>query len=197
MNISWEKIISRVLADLDESLETVEDEIEYGSSSFDLRSLITMLIPEAAREVLVVDDLSQLREWCPLEGVVKRVVVGGREKRILPLPQDFMRLVYIRMSDWSDAVTKVLNPESDSVRLRRYWECRGRECRRRSPAVTSGFYEGERVLEILGSIDGSRPAEGGYLPCPRRDEAGNLVFPSSLEPRLIERIVRKIKEIRK
>ena len=45
MNISWEKIISRVLADLDESLETVEDEIEYGCWSFDLRSLITSLIP--------------------------------------------------------------------------------------------------------------------------------------------------------
>ncbi|MDE5868626.1 MAG: hypothetical protein K2H18_00195 [Muribaculaceae bacterium] len=197
MKIEIKEVISKVLARLDESEDVLDDAVEYGSPSYDSRKLIEDLIPEAAERVVSEAPIEDISEWEPLEGIVKPVYVGAViVRRILPVPEDYMRFVYLRMSDWPEGVTRLFDSRSDAAALRRYWRLRN-ERDERSPAVGIGYHDRERVFEIFGSVNGSRMVEGGYIPRPRADGEGNLVFPPSLRGELVECLVKTIKEIRR
>lgn len=197
MKVEIKEIVSHVLARLDESEDVLEDAVEYGSPRFDSRKLIEDLMLTAAERVVAAAPSEEISEWTPLGGAVKPIYNGGAVvRRVLPVPEDYMRFVYLRMSDWTEGVTRLFDSRSDAASLRRYWDMR-RSGGLRSPAVGKGYYEGAPVFEIYGSVTGSRLAEGGYIPRPRPDGEGNLVFPPSLKGELVDRLTDIIKDIRK
>ena len=117
-------------------------------------------------------------------------------RSILPLPDDFLRLLYLRMSDWPEAEPRLTDVGRETASLREYWDSRPGVRRKVHPAVNTGYRDGKRVLIIYGTVRGARLAEGGYLPRPREDGEGNLLFPPSLARELIDETVRTIKKIR-
>lgn len=196
MTIKINDIVEAVLVRLDESPEILDDAIEYGSSQFDLRALVRSLMVEEAERVLTSVSRESFGEWLPLIGAVSKIYArAGSYRRVLTLPDDFLRLVYVRMSDWGEAVTRVTDPGDVSVSLRRHWLRRG-GANHFTPAVTFTYNDGSRALEIFGSVDGSRVADGGYIPRPVVVEKSNLLFPPSLSGELIDRLVETIKHIR-
>ena len=195
MKTNIAEITEIVLARLDESPEVLADAVEYGSESFDLRELFLILLPSCAERVLLESDLAEVSEWYPLEGNVLSDP-GVSMRAFLPLPEDYFRLLYLRMSDWPEAETRVMSVGRETASLREYWDSRPGFRRRVHPAVNTGYREGKRVLIIYGTVRGARLAEGGYLPRPREDGAGNLLFPPSLAGELIDETVRTIKKIR-
>lgn len=197
MRISVKEITESVLCRLNEVSATYETgESIYGEPWMDLRDMIGRLIPEMAREVILRADFSELGEFNSLGGT-PTVLARGEEKRmLLPLPSDYLRLVYIRMSDWLDTVTDVETRSRAELSYRRFLERRAGYESMGEPALRHTFFRGAKALEILGSAEGSTVAEGGYLPEPVIDPAGSLTFPPSLREALIESLTEKIKEIR-
>ncbi|MDE6296545.1 MAG: hypothetical protein K2L89_01750 [Muribaculaceae bacterium] len=197
MKVEIKEIVGKVLARLDESEDVLEDSVEYGSPWYDTRKLIEELMPEAAEKVVSTASIEDIAEWIPLTGSVTPIYSGEVVvRRVLPIPDDYMRFVYLRMSDWTEGVTRLVDSRSDTASLRRYWNMRA-DRGKRSPAVVKGCYNGKRVLEIFGSVTGSRMAEGGYIPRPHADVEGNLIFPASLKGELVESLVKTVKEIRR
>ncbi len=205
MKVNIDRLTRSILVRLDESPEILEDAVEYGSESFDLREMIRQLLPEVAEEVLLRDDYHEdLQEWFPMDGAVMRVQGAGEAtRRIFPLPEDCLVFLYLRMSDWTYPVTELVPAALLSFRRMRDRERMASRVGSGSyrskgiPAVAATRHDGRRALEIFGSVNGSRVAEGGYLPRPRADDEGNLIFPPSLTGRLIERSVEVINAIRR
>ncbi len=186
MRISIDEIVEAVLIRLDESPAVLDDAVEYGSPWFDLRSLIKGVMVDAAERVILSAEARDFGEGLPIG--------GATSGSLFLLPDDFMRLVYIRMSDWPEGVTHVAESGDVAVSLRRHWLRRG-GANHSSPAVALTHKDGKRALEIFGSGAGSKVAEGGYIPRPRFEE-GMLLFPPSLKGRLLDKIVEIIKNIR-
>ncbi|MDE6027507.1 MAG: hypothetical protein K2G23_05515, partial [Muribaculaceae bacterium] len=152
--------------------------------------------PGEAERVLTGSDIAEVAEWMPMSGEVAKVTSPtGMARAIFLLPDDFLRFVYLRMSDWSEEVMELMHPEGGAVSLRRHWEGRyGKGSG--SPALVLSRYDGKRALEIFGTVTGSRVAEGGYLPRPRI-EGDDLIFPSSLLGALRDQLVETINGIRR
>ena len=196
MKVEISEIIEEVLIRMDESPEILDDYVEYGSPQFDLRELIKNLIPETAVAVVATADLSDLSEWEEMSGEVTTLCIGKQPiRRIFILPEDFCRMVYVRMSDWVECVVETMRDAEATLSLRRHWE--GRDgAGTGSPAVSLCRYNGRRGLEIFGSGAGSRVAEGGYLASPSI-EGESLRFPPSLKGELIRKLIETINGIRR
>lgn len=205
MRVNIDDIVAEVLARLDEAPERGENVggsasgdwmVEYGEPWYEVGALVRTLIPGEATRVVASADAADFTEWLPISGEVATVWQNGIVyKRIFPLPVDYMRFLYLRMSDWPEAVVKLADMRSEVRGMRKYWTCRDRG-EKKSPMVSVGFHEGRRVLEIYGSVSGSRVAEGGYIPKPKVEEDGSLLFPSMLQGALVDRLVKTIREIR-
>ncbi|MDE5789653.1 MAG: hypothetical protein K2H96_00290 [Muribaculaceae bacterium] len=195
MTVSIDEIVESVLVRLDESPAVLDDAVEYGSPWFDLRALIRSVMVEASERVILTADSCDFGEWLPLSGVaVKMGTQDISSGSILRLPDDFMRLVYIRMSDWSENVTRIADSRDVAVSLRRHWLRRG-GANHNTLAVALTYHDGGRALEIFGSATGSSVEEGGYIPRPRLQD-NEMLFPPSLKGSLIDKIVEIIKAIR-
>lgn len=196
MKVSVKDVTESVLRRLNENPSLPEEMMEYGEPWMDVRVMIEGILPEVAERVIMEADAEEIREWLPLGVNAIRVRTGEICRTLLPLPDDYLRMVYIRMSDWSEEVSRIIDSRSDVISYRRLREKRRGYGRSSIPAVAQVFHDRRRALEIFGSVEGSRLAEGGYLPKPERDGEGNLLFPSSLKVALVERMAETIKRIR-
>lgn len=178
MTIPVNEIITLVIARLGESEPLLDDAIEFGSPEFDLRSRIRLEIPLAAEEVLRQADIREIRESMPFTG---EVYWRGGVARVR-LPEDFIRMVSLRMSDWEEGVTVFMDAGSEAASLRRLWQRRGPLCHRQHPSATLSDNE----LEIYGTRS-SVIDSAAYLPVPRIEEE-KLIFPRALLSRLVERL---------
>lgn len=194
MTVGVESIILSVLARLDESVDILDDAVEFGSPDFDLRKLIRCLLTEEAEKTILMSDIESILESVPLRGSVVKVYDAGDCRLIYRLPDDFLRLIYFRMNGWGYNLTRVSSSTDVGVSLKRYWRHRGKE--RISPEIVFTHHNGFRALEIIGSREEDSFAEGGYLPRPEITTNDTLLFPSSLRGELIDRIVNTIKQIR-
>lgn len=195
MTVSIDEIVESVLVRLDESPAVLDDAVEYGSPWFDLRALIKSVTVDAAERVILSADARDFGEWLPLSGVPVKIYGSGESfSRVFRLPGDFMRLVYIRMSDWGENVTRISDSRDVAVNLRRHW-LRRDGADRFTPAVAMTYHDGGRALEIFGSVNGSRVAEGGYIAKPSVTDGARLLFPPSLKGKLIDKMVSIIKDI--
>ena len=195
MKVGINEVTESVLRRLNENPEPLANLIEYEEPWMNVRSLTEALIPEVAERVILEADSESIGECLPLSGSVVRRTVDDRTVCLLTLPDDCLRLVYIRMSDWTEPVCRFVSSRSDVAGYRRLRDRRVRAGDKGTPTVVSCYHERKRAVEIFGSVGGSRLAEGGYLPRPVKDPEGNLVFPSSLKGELIEKMVETVKKI--
>lgn len=193
MKIARRAIVAETMAKLSESETLLDEALEYGGPELDIRQLIEDLLIHDACRTLDTASWEEIGEWLPLSGAVRR----SGETSYFSLPSDFRRMVYLRMSDWPGPETRFATETSEALGLRRLWARRGTAGHRAYPGVGlirsgNGF-----ALEIYGTCQGSRVAEGGYLPHPADDGEGNLIFPPSLLDSLTDRLARHVEAIRR
>lgn len=191
METPIDEIIAQTLKKLDETEEILDDAVEFGEPDFDLRTLIRALIEESATEILREVPLRETGEWEQFGGTAHPE--GGR--MMVRLPDDFLRLIYIRMEGWERPVFGSVDPDSDIAGLLRFWSRRpGNAYARARPGVAVGPYGSAsgQGAEVFGCASGAAVAAGAYLPLPRI--TGDMLrFPPSLMPRLTDRLASKIK----
>lgn len=171
--------MSRVYSLLDENEAILEERVEYGDPGTMLRPLIEDLLPDAARVVVSSAPLSKVDGCRHLVSLPAETGGEGGMSTVM-LPGDFLRLVYLRMSDWRVGVTVPLasGGEEHQMRLRRH---RDASRRRISPAVAIRYCGDRRMLEVFGSASGSTVAQLDYLPVPRI-EGQYIDLPPALVP---------------
>ena len=176
MKIKISEIEDLTLALLDENAEAIEERVEYGDAGTELRGLIRSLLPEASRLAVCSASRADIDEVKEMEGVIAEHYGDGQA--VVKLPEDYLRLIYFRMSDWPRGVTEPLAADGDSLALRlgRSWRMFGR---RATPAVAVAHSGHGRSLRVLGTIEGSTVAEAQYVPVPQV-ENGYIELPSRL-----------------
>lgn len=193
MKISLDTIVSYVLKKLDENEEIAREKESYGISGTALVDLIEDLFEEVACDVILEAECRETGDCKEGEGEVEW---DGPGRGSVSLPDDFLRLVRFRMSDWRRGVTKVIEYGSASYDLR-FWSRRESGDVRKSPAVAIRGGFGVKILEFIGSKDpGAYVEELGYIPVPRPDAEGMVVIPERLVPKITDRLAERVRRIR-
>lgn len=192
MKYTVNEIGERVYALLDENREILDERMEYADPGVSLSSLIRMLLLDSARSVLLSAPLDEVDECKHLDSV-SGLQHSGEEHALFAAPQDFLRLVWLRMSDWPVGVSSPLVVGSEEYRLR-FRPHPGRVRSRRAPAVAI-LRRGDRVsIEVFGTVKGARVVEFDYIAQPAiSNEAIDL--PPALMPEVCAHLAGRIREI--
>ena len=143
--------------------------IEGDVDSLAVDDIIESKIEEAARIVEMAAPLHRLESGKAFgESIAWMAQEKGRGGGYVVLPQDFMRLLSFRMSDWTESVTEAINEQNPKYRLMgsRYAGIRGNA---QKPVVAIVQYPIGNVLEFYGSEQG-RDAyirHARYMPVPK------------------------------
>ena len=147
-----------------------------------LLTRIEQLAPEA-----VTDTPAELVDnYKPLEGNGITTMEDG--SALLPLPDDFLRLHFLRIEGWARPVTGCYLPESLPAALQ---SCRCPSLRASAsrPVAVLTPADGGRALRLYGShSEPAKIAEGWYLPIPRIDADGFIDMPEASIPILLNRL---------
>lgn len=186
MKVRVSTIVSKVFALLDENETIAEELTEYCDPDLMLRPLIADLLPDAARAVILEAPVSALDDCRHLENLALNEE-GASE---LTLPSDFLKLVYVRMSDWTHGISVPLKCDGEEHMLHR-----NPTMRRRSRPATAVRRRGDIcTLEIYGSSPGAAVASLDYAAVPQGGGAF-IDLPPSLIPDICQRIASMIKDI--
>jgi len=186
-------LVSKVMKILDENEEIIVDKMEFGYPGTNLPELIAETLPCIAERVVSEASLHEIDEWLELDCDFEWVSPGRGE---MELPNDFMRLVTFRMSDWKHSVSSVISSDSPLYALR-FSPLASRRTVRKAPAVAIVEGSCRRILEFIGSEDpGAYLERGGYLPLPHGENPEELWIPRSLVPDVAARAAAEIRESR-
>lgn len=180
-------IVHDALLLLDENLSLIEARIEPLSEDADIRSQIRGVAPDAALKAATEAELSEFEEFSV--AVIKPTSQSGR--LLVPLPLDCLRPVSVIMNGWPYGADRMMNPQDAALSLRRFRARQG-GFRRQSPAMALIVQDGVRYLELFGPDSSS--GRLSYVPRPVADAAA-IEIDAGLKPRLLDNIVKKIKEI--
>ena len=188
------EIEERVYTLLDENRAILDDRTAYGDPSASLRSMIRELTPEAAREVIMEAEPSEINECDRLiEGAMLRHIDESRAQ--IELPLRFLRLFYLKMTDWDQGVYQTLEPSSIEYQLyARSLQEEGEFGLRSHPAVAVGMGGGSRTLEIFNTGPTSA-IEAVRFVCEPSFDGVEIDLPQSLYPRICRKIAAFIAEI--
>lgn len=189
MKIRITEIIGKVYDLLDENAAILEERVEYGDPGTDLKSLIVLLLPEAASAVLSAVPLSRVDECRHASADVRH---GGDGTAVVTLPSDFLRLVYFRMSDWRGGVSVPLASAGEERRLRQFPYMRAR--RRICPAVAVTERGDIRELEVFSTTPGARVSALDYIAVPKI-EGEFIDLPPGLVPDVARRVAEAVSQI--
>lgn len=186
MKIKTSEILSRVYALLNENPVVLEERVEYGEPTAMLKPLILDLLPDAARCILLNADLDRIDDCVKMHDPELQ---RGCMPMIVKLPEDFLRIVSVRMSDWSKSIAIPLSQGSQelSIRTRPEFMKGRRHC---GPAFTLIRNGREVFLEIFGSSQDASIVEISYVPVPKI--VGKYI---NLPPALIYEICAKTAEM--
>ena len=152
-----------------------------------LDQLIISKIERAAREVASEAQTVDLAPGVPLRTALEWPEGVGRGMAIMPLPDDFLRLLRVRLSDWRRPA-RIIGDNEPMARWQasRFHGIRGNPER---PVAVITMQPTGRVAELYASYAGSqvRIHEAIYMPVPRIREHA-LDFPERLYEQLVERI---------
>lgn len=152
----------------------------------ELDALIASKVEEAARRVLSAAPLPLVDCVEPLDGAVywrEDPDAGGDWSGVgwMPLPEDFLRLAVLRMSDWERAVYAVITP-GDAAYALQSSRRRGVRGNPRRPVVALVRRSEGLVLELYSCRDaGATMDQGSYVRLPRVDEDGGIDVPERLK----------------
>lgn len=110
----------------------------------------------------------------------------------IPLPEDFLKLVCVRMSDWSRPVWELL-PVWSPLYRRQASRWNGIRGTPRNPVALLDREGSRSLLRLYSSSPGARLTAGLYLPVPKPDAQGLLSLPESLLRPLIHRLAEAVR----
>ena len=193
MKVKITDLVSKVIKNLDENEEIIADKVEFGYPGSTLPELIADILPDVAANVVAGADLRDVDEWLHMDEDFEWTAPGRGE---MSLPQDFLRLVVFRMSDWKRSVSSVIFADSPVYSLR-FAPSEGRRGIRKSPAVAIVEGATRRFLEFIGSTDpAAYPERCGYLPVPDSCGDDSLWIPRSLLADVVEKAALKVRSVR-
>lgn len=126
--------------------------------------------------------------WQALASSAKKLTatpVISDGKAVITLPDDYLRIVCLKMSDWGRPVFNALLPgDEKALSQTSKWEgVRG--CRNRPVAVETIGSEGRKILELYpGNAEASLEI-GLYMPRPEWDENEDMAIPGALLPKML------------
>ena len=146
----------------------------------DLQLRVRILAPEALNKLIWDTPLCRLSDAKAFQGTVKRDENGDGK---LELPEDFFRLVSVRMSDWKYPVTEIAESGQTEIQSSRWPGVKGNPER---PAVTLEMVApGKRVMHLYSSDADATLSSFLYIPRPEVSAAGILSLPSDLYSPLV------------
>lgn len=107
MEVKVSQLVKRVLMLLNESEEELSAAVIYGDMGMELRTLAADLVEEGVRKTLLDADFSDIDEVKIISGRYAYCADGVGD---VQLPSDFLRLVELRMSNWSDSLFGYADP---------------------------------------------------------------------------------------
>lgn len=149
---------------------------------------VRSLLPEVGATLIRGASPDVLGMGCQLAVAVSmRLMPCGMYAAEVPLPEDFLRLVSVKMSGWERSVSRLILPESPE------WECQwsGEAGIAGCPERPRAYIEGG-ILRALGSLDEDDVLE--HIRCwrlPEPDSEGKFHFPETLYPELVDGIISK------
>lgn len=197
MRIKSTELVRRALMLLDESVEELEAAVSYGDMGMELRRLATELVPEAMRKVMLEAPWDRIDESLALEGDYRTEAGIGE----LTLPEDYLRLVELRMAGWDVGLHDYTGPVAAGERgwtgrvLRHHPDAvRTAEQRGQTAGVWPGRTASGRVLRISGISDDRPPLVAQYLPAPK-DGCAMLWIPSALVYEAAHELARMVRSV--
>lgn len=167
IRVAVDELIKEVRIALDENASQTEY-IKTNADNLELDDIIKAKLPEAARDVTETADV-ELLEPETMKTELTRTDGGGK----LSVPEDFLRLVSLKMKEWNRSVTVVAGEGSDIELMQRNKYTRGTAMK---PVCVMAFdASGKKVIEFFGAgsaIDWALympipVVENGYLPISR------------------------------
>ncbi len=175
-------IVRDVKVAIDQNAESGELAVLRDPETLELDELIGSKVEEAAGMVMAVAPVhvldTALSDFSTEDLFWNAEVSPGatRSARVV-LPDDFLRLVRFRMSDWERPVTEVITPE-DPVYARQFSRFGGlRGCPQKPVCAVSRQSSGI-VMEIFSCRDDrAEVADALYVRIPRVDRDGGIDIP--------------------
>ena len=188
------QVEERVYALLDENRAVLEDRTLYGDPNASLRTLIREFLPEAAEYVMLEGKNTDFSE-CEQRLENSPLIFIDETRALIRLPANFVRLLYLKMTDWDQGIYETLQPGGAEYQLyarsrKRYWE----PGVRKHPAASIGMAFGRRTLEIFNTSLGAEIDQIQYLCRPEFDGV-EIDIPQSIFPRVCRRLAQTICEI--
>lgn len=143
-------------------------------------------LEESAAQAILSTRRDLLTGWrlLPDDGLE----ISGDGSALLPLPDDFLMLHSIRMSDWEREVTEVYPSDHWLRRLQgnKWHGLRGTTSR--PLAFETLTSNGERALRLYSSDPGATLASGWYLPAPKINAADEIEIPSAALSKVLDQL---------
>lgn len=185
INATIKQLASEVATLMGESLAL---ECSPHESPFpDIEDRVRITAPELL-SALIMD--SKPEELFDVKRNAGGAAVSAEGVATIVLPEDFLRLVYLKMSDWSRPVTRVVTfDEPEFARQSSPWiGIRGTPER---PVATQGVNgKGEPILRLYSSSGEAILENFLYASRPEIDKNDTLLIPEALYGRLIEELKR-------
>lgn len=155
MNVRISSLAAQAIMLLNEDVEELDRAQSFGDPGMELRQLAIGLVDDAVTATLLEADTDNIDESLTLDtGGAVRNADGSVD---IPLPDDWLRPVEIRMEGWAD----VLHDYRDPRPVTRNCTLPGARLRR---------HNGRRILQLTGSgsnADSVPAISVEYLPSPR------------------------------
>lgn len=155
--VSLDDLVAEVRVTLDENA-VQSSYLGANADNLELDGIIRAKLPEAARDVTEAAGV-ELLEPIQMATTVTTRDGGG----VLSVPDDFLRLVSLRMEGWNRSVTVAAAEGSDIDRMQRNKYVRGTSTK--PVCVLSHDASGKKVLEYFGASGAVEKAL--YMPLPQ------------------------------
>lgn len=170
LRVALSELVAEVRVALDEN--AIQSEyLGASADNLELDGIIQAKLPEAARDVTETADVGLLEPLAMVTTVTSHD--GGG---LLTIPDDFLRLVNLKMTGWNRSVSMVAGEGSDIDLMQRNKYTRGTAIK--PVCVFSHDANGNRVIEYFGVGDTVEKAL--YMPIPKVEGSGeDAVLPIS------------------
>lgn len=157
LRVAIEELVKEVRITLDENAAQSEY-LQANVDNLELDEIIRAKIPDAARDVTETADVELLEPE-----VMATEVTTNEHGGVLTIPEDFLRLVSLKMVGWNRSVTMTAGEGSDIEKMQRNPYTRGNKTK--PVCVLSMNTEGKKVLEYFGTSEAVERAL--YIPIPK------------------------------
>ena len=195
MLYSLHHIISHVRVLLNYSPESRPLIDVHDEPTLSINHMIATMLPMAVRQVLLTAPLAAIDTLRPLSGKLSWKQRPGVGMAFMPLPDDFLRLASIQLSDWQRPA-HIITEESPEYDLQssRFPGVRGNPNR---PVAAIVRYSFGLVAELYSSIGGENVTirKALYVPEPHFDADHCIELPKTLFHDIMQRTAEMTSEV--